>query len=363
MPHSSKEMISFFLTTKCNLSCIYCYTNKDLGEHLDQTLDFEFAKAGIDDYYSTSYRRHIRFFGAGEPTEEFDLMKDIFYYAKSKDHRTTAEIQTNGCFSDEVAKWLAWNIDYIWISCDGTPKIQDYFRPIYGGGKSSELIERNIKYMMKKKCGMIGIRTTITDLNYTKQKDLINYFEELGIRNFWVDPVFPSIGQSESHNRWTFDMGRFTDEFLEAAQYAYSRGLTYGSILTCNFDEPGELACRALLPVPHLTSDGYISACDMALFGNDSDHMNVFIYGKWDKENKQIIYYEDKIEMLRSRKVSRMETCSECAIAPYCRGYCPGEVVNETKNLFGCKTIICKPTRRLFDMLSSEEKMYQYHHP
>ena len=294
MPHSSKEMISFFLTTRCNLNCIYCYTNKSTFEHQDQTLNLDFAKAGIDDYYETNYKRHIRFFGAGEPTEEFDLMKKIYYYAKDKDYRTTAEIQTNGCFSEEVAKWLAWNVDIIWISSDGTPDIQDYYRPMLSNSKSSEILERNIRYIVNQKCesGVVGIRSTITDSNYEKQIEMIKYFSKMGIKNFWVDPVFPSIGEIESHNRWKFDMGKFIEKFIEAVRYAYSHGMTYGSILTCNFDEPGEVACRALLPVPHLTTDGYISACDMALFGNDNNHMDVFIYGKWDEEKKKIIYYQ-----------------------------------------------------------------------
>lgn len=363
MPHSKKEMISFFLTTKCNLNCIYCYTNKSTFEHKSQTINLDFAKAGIDDYYETNYRRHIRFFGAGEPTEEFDLMKNIFYYAKSKDFNTTAEIQTNGCFSEEIAKWLAWNIDIIWISSDGTPEIQDYFRPMLSRQKSSEMIEQNIKYLIKNKCGMVGIRSTITESNYDKQIHMIKYFSKLGIKNFWVDPVFPSIGETENHNRWTFDMGRFTEKFIEAVKYAYSRGMTYGSILTCNFDEPGQIACRALLPVPHLTSDGYVSACDMALFGKDNNHMNVFIYGKWDNDNKRIIYFPDKIELLRSRVYKKMEKCSKCSVGPFCRGYCPGEVTNETGSIFGCKTIICNPTKIIFNRLTNDEKKYFYFHP
>lgn len=363
MPHSSKEMISFFLTTKCNLNCIYCYTNKCTFEHQDQILDFDFAKAGIDDYYETNYKRHIRFFGAGEPTEEFELMKKIYYYAKNKDYKTTAEIQTNGCFSEEIAKWLSWNIDIIWISSDGTPDIQDYFRPMLSNTKSSEILERNIKYIVKQKCGMVGIRSTITDSNFDKQIDMIKYFSKLGIKNFWVDPVFPSIGETESHNRWKFDMGKFTKKFIEAVKYAYSNGMTYGSILTCNFDVPGDIACRALLPVPHLTTDGYISACDMALFGNDNNHMNVFIYGKWDKGKKSIVYFEDKIDFLRSRVYTKMESCSNCSIAPYCRGYCPGEVTNETGNIFGCKTIVCTPAKIIFNRLTDEEKKYIYTHP
>ena len=91
MPHSKKEMISFFVTTKCNLNCIYCYTNK--REHKDQTLSLEFAKTGIDDYFKTKYKKHLRFFGAGEPTTEIELIKQIKEYAESKtDEEVTAEI-------------------------------------------------------------------------------------------------------------------------------------------------------------------------------------------------------------------------------------------------------------------------------
>lgn len=41
----------------------------------------------------------------------------------------------------------------------------------------------------------------------------------------------------------------------------------YGSILTCNFGDTVTTHCRACLLVPHLITDGYVSACDMALFG------------------------------------------------------------------------------------------------
>jgi uncharacterized protein len=75
MAHDKKEMISFYITTGGNLECIYCYTNKSSVEHKHQTLSLDFAKAGIDDYYFTNFKRHVRFFGAGEPTIGLDLIK------------------------------------------------------------------------------------------------------------------------------------------------------------------------------------------------------------------------------------------------------------------------------------------------
>ena len=197
--------------------------------------------------------------------------------------------------------------------------------------------------------------------NVHNQIDLIKYFAGLGVRNFWVDPIFPAIDGVESYE--DLDMEIFTEEFLRAVRYAYKHGMTYGSILTCNFDEPGEYACRACLPVPHLTTDGYVSACDMALFGNDANHMNVFIYGKWNSTEKKIEYFPDKIKFLQSRKLSNMPHCQKCNAGELCRGYCLGEVMNETKDLFGCKNKICGSIRKLLNELSEEERKYSFSHP
>lgn len=361
MAHDKKEMISFFLTTRCNLDCIYCYTNKNTDDHLHQTLDLEFAKVGIDDYYKTGFRHHVRFFGAGEPTVEFGLMQEILTYAKSKDINTTSEIQTNGCFRRNIAEWIAENIDIVWISSDGLPEFQDYYRPLASGGKSSKILEDNIEFLVNNVGGTVGIRTTITNSNVLHQTDLIKYFSGFGIKNFWVDPIFPTIGGQHSFENLNMEV--FIREFINAVRFAYKNGMTYGSILTCNFDESGEYACRACLPVPHLTSDGYVSACDMALFGNDDNHMNVFIYGKWNKENKSIEYDLEKIKQLQSRKLSNMPGCKDCIAGKYCRGYCLGEVVNETKSLFGCKSKICGPVKTLIQELSFDEKKYNYFHP
>lgn len=45
------KMISFFLTTKCNLCCRYCYNAKERNAVVEQTIPLEIAKAGIDWYF------------------------------------------------------------------------------------------------------------------------------------------------------------------------------------------------------------------------------------------------------------------------------------------------------------------------
>ena len=166
MAHIRKQMISFFLTTRCNLRCIYCYTYKSKNikkEH--QTLDFNFAKRGINDFFRDNVSRHIRFYGVGEPTLEFGLMKRIKNYAyKKAGDSLTVELQTNGFFSEKIARWIAKNVNIVWISCDGPPKVQDVQRPTAAKKPTSTIVEKNLKYFTKQKSMQVGVRVTLTPL-------------------------------------------------------------------------------------------------------------------------------------------------------------------------------------------------------
>jgi uncharacterized protein len=362
LSHVKKEMISIFVTTKCNLNCGYCFTNKNSVPHKHQTIDINFAKKGIDDYFKTEYLRHIRFFGAGEPTTEFLLIKEICDYARNKSNSiATFEIQTNGVFNDEIAHWIGTNIDVVWISCDGTPEIQDKHRPCLDGKKSSTIIENNIRLIKNSGDSMVGIRATITNENIFKQKDIIDYFKNLDIKNIWVDPIFPSVG--EKHLKESFNTMKFAEEYLDACKYAENNNIFYGSILTCNFNDEVSQHCRACIPVPHLTTDGYVSACDMALFGADNNHMQPLIYGHWDPKTNKIIYDNEKIRFIKSRNLKNLPKCNDCHSKHHCGGYCLGEVLNEKGSMFEQKETVCDAIRFLDKNMTESQKKYTYLHP
>ncbi len=370
MAHVKKEMLSFFLTTKCNLACRYCYTNKEKEKHKDQTIPFEFAKLGID-YFIYEYP-HIRFFGAGEPTQEFNLMKKIRNYAYDKvGNKLKLELQTNGVFPETVRGWLAKHADIIWVSFDGLPDVQDYYRPLKRTGKpSSPFIEKNVKYLRNYGRGMTGVRVTITNKNIRQQKEMVDYFAKLGVKHIWTDPLFHSVGDkpiSENVNAETvkplIDIEKYVDEFIQAQRYAKIKKIFYGSFLACNFDEETQYHCRACIPVPHLTTDGYISACDMALYGEDNNHMNLFIYGKWDEKNNKLAFFKERICYLQSRSVHSIKNCKDCPVKLNCGGYCLGEVVNETGNLFGNKKYVCRSIIKLACKTETNFGCYEYLHP
>lgn len=383
MPHCNKKMISFFLTTKCNLCCRYCYNANERNTIEEKTLPLEIAKAGIDWYFNNYDYRHIRFYGPGEPTQEFGLLKEITSYAKShsnKGSQVTVEIQTNGVFSDTIREWLLSNCNIIWMSFDGMKDVQTYNRPLnpryselFNNKSSADVLEENVCWLIKNKGTrniMVGARVTITDINVDRQIEMVDYFYSLGIRYVWTNPLFYSVGKKPVCNddskkkAYHFDMDRYVENYLNAYKYANVKGIFWGSFLTINFDGESAYHCRSCTPMeaPHLTPDGYISACDMVVIGAEPYHMDPFIVGQWDSQLKCFAWNMDKIRVLNERKSTKMQHCKRCPAKLHCGGYCLGEIVNETGVLDGQNPIKCSAIRHLFKELG-KHTTFPYLHP
>jgi radical SAM protein with 4Fe4S-binding SPASM domain len=374
MPHIKKQMISFFLTTKCNLRCIYCYNSKERAKLSKKTLSLEIAKAGIDYFFKNNGSRHIRFYGPGEPTQAFPVLCQIAAYAKSKAMPTpiTIEIQTNGVFGKAAREWMLENMNIIWISFDGEPDIQNSNRPLPDNKDSAPIIEDNVRWFNTNKGNqnlMVGARVTITEKNISRQKGMVDYFFSLGIRHIWTDPIFPTVDSipvcqdKEKQVNYSFDLDKYIDNYIEAYKYACTIGVAYRSFLACNFDGSSDKHCRACTPTPHLTPDGYISACDMVTFGENAHHMDCFVYGRWEPLLKSFVFDEQKIRTLQSRCVENMPHCRDCKARYQCGGYCLGEIVNETGDMFGQKSKTCQAICRLFDALEAPVNTYDFLHP
>jgi uncharacterized protein len=364
MAHCRKECISFFMTTMCNLACSYCYTRDCVEE--EQSIDLRFAKQGIRDFFATSTSRHVRFQGAGEPTLEFQKIRTVREFAsKLAGSDLKAEIQTNGVFPARVARWLANNMDVIWVSCDGPPDIQDKLRPPISGNKTSGIVERNIAILLGEGARpTVGIRSTVTPVNLYRQAEMIEYFSSLGITAVFSDPVFPPVETNGTQiKRMAVSKGFMTDYargFLRARRRAEELGVFYGSILTVNFDERTEYFCRACLPCPHLTTDGYVSCCDMAFLGHTLPEL---MYGRFDPDTGRIVYDQKKIAAIRSRKASSLVECQGCEVLYHCAGACLGEGVNETGLLLGVKKDYCEAIRFLAKHMPLNAGLYPYLHP
>lgn len=366
MGHFRKECISFLTTNKCNMRCSYCYLgNKKSypGDIYAERIDLDFAKKGLEDFFSISKSRNIRYFGEGEPTTEFERMQQIQNYARelTGDDLYT-ELQTNGYFGMDVAEWCKKNVDIIWVSMDGIPEVHDYNRKTINGEKTSHIIERNIKFLANNGV-TVGIRSTIGRANIDRQKENIDYFKSLGIRAVFADHLCVPVAKGAKETTDLIEVGpmEFANKFLEAKTYAEDRSIFYSNFLCVNFDEPVDIACRAMIPAPHLTPNGYVSCCDMAT--RPDGVLDDLIYGKYDKELKKIIYFQDKIDKIRSRRKGNIPECQSCDAIDNCAGGCLGEAINETKDFYRVKRNLCEVTRYLARILKSNNGLYKFIHP
>ncbi len=396
MPHCNKKMLSFFLTTRCNLCCRYCYNEEERLAVKEHTLSVDIAKGAIDWYFANNSSRHIRFYGPGEPSCEFFKLKEITEYAKSHPNggdRVIVEIQTNGIWTQDVLEWALDNLNIVWMSFDGMRDIQDRQRPIqkryqekFGYRTSGEVLESNVQWLNDHKGHrnlMVGARVTITSLNVERQKEMVDYFYDLGIRYVWTDPELYTVNQSpkiitgleEDGNNleiyteryirdFHFDLNKYLDLYLEAYKYAKQKGMFWGSFFSINFDGYSDYHCRSCTPLqaPHITPDGYISACDMVVIGEKPYHMEAFIVGKWDEQLRKFNLYQEKIDALNNRKSTVMKHCLDCEAKMHCGGYCLGETLNETGSLIGYNPLKCEAVKKLFAELGTCEP-YPYLHP
>ena len=355
MAHYRKQQISFLLTNKCNLNCNYCYINKQKNH--STKLDINFAKCGINDFFNTNKSRWIRFFAEGETTLEFSLMKQVRDYAyELAGDELKVELQSNGFFSQKIADWVSKYANIIWISHDG-PDAHDIHRKTLGNQISSPLIEKNIRFLTKKRDLIVGIRSTITCDNINKQKELLEFFGKMGVKAIVADPVFLKVGSKSNGNINLLD---FAKKFLATQKKAEELNIFYNSILTCNFDENTKIACRACTPCPHLTSDGFVSACDMATSGDTP--LKELIYGKYNKEKNNIDYFPQKIKLLQSRNSDNLEKCKNCEVLYNCAGGCLGETLNECGNLFEVRKNFCSAVKYLAKRMKRNGERYPYLH-
>lgn len=128
-PHT--KIVNLTLTNKCNLACSYCYEhNKDA-----ESMTFETAKKIIDTEMTACDGSEFvcwYYFG-GEPYMEFELIKKIHSYLKSKTWNKGwfGFSTTNGTLvHGEIQDWLKENSTSmeVYLSLDGTKEMQDINR-------------------------------------------------------------------------------------------------------------------------------------------------------------------------------------------------------------------------------------------
>lgn len=363
MGHAKKEQITIFPTNVCNMRCVYCAANSAEHQQESQKIDLKFAKRGISDYFSDKNKHQIRYYSSGEPTQAMDIVSETWEHAYSLvGDRLISEMQTNCYFDKDVLDWLGSHISIIWASIDGWPDIQNKNRPLYDKSLTGEKVIENALALKEKT--FVGIRMTIVPETVDKQVELIEYFNSLGFKYITSEPVFLPVKNGENNTPGKItgvNIKEYIKNFVEAWYVAEKMGMSYINSFMVNFDEKVQYACRACLPTPHLTTDGYVSACDLGFYGDSP--LSDLIYGKYNELTDSIDYFTDKIIKLRSRKCENMKNCDNCFAKDHCGGGCLGRSYHETRDFYGTIPEYCWATRYLAKNLPTGKIKIDYLHP
>jgi radical SAM protein with 4Fe4S-binding SPASM domain len=178
-------VVSWNLTTRCNLKCSHCYINSS-NSSFPEELTTEEGMALIDQIAEVS--RPLLILSGGEPTLRGDLFELIKYGATKG---LKMGLGSNGYFIDfDYARRLKEaGITTVSISLDSVlPEKHDDFRGVAGSWqKAVDAIKA-----LRENDILVQVNTTVTLQNYNEIDNIMKLAEKLGVENFHLFFLVPT---------------------------------------------------------------------------------------------------------------------------------------------------------------------------
>lgn len=302
----------FVLTTKCNLSCKYCYSisqNKPMSMHEEDPVRIIKKFLREDAEYIL-----INFFG-GEPTLEINTIKHTVDFLKTlKNRKIYLRISTNGITSISVLDYLIDNKFHITVSSDG---VLDDDSPL-DKVRNAQTVDKTLRYLAKKNA-IFTIRYTATSVNYKNLSKSIDYWKSIGVPLAHIEPYHP-IGKSVEEMKLLPVIDDYVNVFLSAVDEAEKKGLMITTGAYMNLLTPSSYFCTgASGRFCVFNPDGSMSTC-YRVQSFDSKYKE-FIIGNWKTDQKESEWWTNKSN-LNNHTVLDMKPCSACINKYLCSGGC-----------------------------------------
>ncbi len=186
--------ITFLPTMRCNLRCIYCYSD---GGWDNRDLCLEDALYVIDQLlkeYPQINKVNLYFAGGGEPLLNFSLIREVVNYLKDKYLKTHIRIVTNGTLILDYIDWLKKNDVYLRISYDGSSHFKT--RPGFGFNSEEKIVKTLNTLKDEYPPDKLSVQMTITKFNVLNiPTDVVTLSTLYGIRTVKIEPVQTSCSE------------------------------------------------------------------------------------------------------------------------------------------------------------------------
>jgi uncharacterized protein len=169
--------IAIDIATNCNLNCSYCYISASSKPR--KSLPME-GFTEIINFLKKGKERTLTFYftGAGEPTLNFQLIKQIPDICKENGFdNCTFDITTNGTIlTEEMINFFKQNKFILNISLDGNERFHNKNRKYHDGRGSFKDVFHNIQLLKKNNIDFTCKTVVLTDNN--ELSELFSFFEE-----------------------------------------------------------------------------------------------------------------------------------------------------------------------------------------
>ncbi len=310
----------------CNLRCKYCFASTgDFGGQRTM-MSAEVGKKAIDFIIRESGSRRnleVDLFG-GEPLMNFEVVKEIVDYAKSREKEFNKNFRftltTNAILlNEDVKNYLNENMQNVVLSIDGRREVNDNMRYRVDGTGCYDDIMPKIKDMAQSRGqDKYYVRGTFTRENLDFSKDVLHLADE-GFKQISVEPVVAAKGTGydlreedlpvlyEEYEKLAFELVKRKKEGNGFNFFHFMIDLSQGPCIAKRLR-----GCGSGHEYVAVTPEGDIYPCHQFV-GNTDFKMGNVTEGKLNTNIQ---------EKFKESNVYTKEECSKCWAKFYCSGGC-----------------------------------------
>ena len=334
----------------CNLACRYCFAEEGEYHGRRALMTYEVGKAALDFLIANSGNRRnleVDFFG-GEPTLNFQVVKDLVAYGReqekihNKNFRFT--LTTNGVLlNDDIMEFANKEMDNVVLSIDGRKEVNDYMRPFRGGqGSYDVIVPKFQKFADSRNQERYYVRGTYTHHNLDFSKDVL-HLADLGFKQISVEPVVAQ--ETDDYAIREEDLPQLFEEYDALAKEMVKRkkeGKAFNFFHFMIDLEGGPCVAKRLSGCGSgteylaVTPWGDLYPCHQFVGNEDFLMGNVF----------EGLKRTDIRDSFKSCNVYSKEKCRECFARFYCSGGCMANSYNFHGTIHDCYDVGCEMQRK-----------------
>jgi uncharacterized protein len=330
-------------------------------------MSFDIAKATVDEIFENASKTKqkiaiFRYLGGGEPTIEWELLEKVTRYIRnqSKLRKTQSYIRliTNGTLLKESRmKWLSKNINFVTLSFEIMPDIQNKNRPFVGGRGSYDTLVDTVNLLIKNGIEF-QLRTTISSASSPRLLEMVKHVHKAmpGVKYIRFEPMAeigrvvenqialevtdtctlpfldntnkPSvkndITEPRFHDPKTIQLSEvskpsqqeFVDSFKEAYRFGKDNGIEVTSKLFVNHRRRSTRYCNAEFVVG---PEGTITGCHRY---SREEHIGYKFFKIGEFDNGEIKFDIENINNIRSVDNTSFDDCQSCFAKWSCASGC-----------------------------------------